>query len=251
MQSSQVNDPELDFSYAQPAANQDSSSCLNAAETKLDELRIDTLRAAIRENRVSFPAQIPTFAKHDRPDVQRKVVQLYFVLGWPSDRIAPRYRLSRIRVQQILKTWMTRAVELGYIQSIPLAQSAFPSMDGHPIPILLKSVINDAVASIVRISERAPSEVPPRTVQQTACRTGYRKGPRPRRKFDAPQIAGVLKQLQAGKRIGDMANEVGASRGSIYRWRELEQTQPQGSSKEVVAVIPAKRGSDRSHHNKR
>jgi transposase len=196
----------------------------------LDELRIDTLRAAIRENRVSFPAQIPTFAKHDRPDVQRKVVQLYFVLGWPSERIAPRYRLSRIRVQQILKTWMTRAVELGYIQSIPLMESAFPYVDRHPVRVLLKPVVNDALAPIVRISERVPSEVPTETVQQTACRTGSRKGPRPRRRFDPPQIAGVLKQLQAGRRVSDMANEVGASRGSIYRWMEQEKTQPQQSS---------------------
>lgn len=38
-------------------------------------LRIDKLRIALRENRVSFPAQVPLFAKHDRPDLQRKLVQ--------------------------------------------------------------------------------------------------------------------------------------------------------------------------------
>jgi hypothetical protein len=179
---------------------------------------------------VSFPAQIPTFARHDRPDVQRKAVQLYFVLGWSTDKIAPRYGMSRTRVQQILNTWMNRAVELGYIQSIPLAARSFPSVDCLPVRVLLKPVVNDASAPVVLISERLPSDSPPVTVRQTACRTGLRKGPRPRRRFDAPQIADVLKQLQAGRRVTDMANEVGASPGSIYRWKEQEKTQLRGCS---------------------
>src|ERR1700730_13200268 len=85
-------------------------------ETNLYEMRIDDLRDAIRKNRVSFPSQVPTFPKHDRPDLQRRLVQLYFSFGWSGSKIGARYGLSRLRVQQILNTWKRRAVEVGYVQ---------------------------------------------------------------------------------------------------------------------------------------
>jgi two-component system KDP operon response regulator KdpE len=90
-------------------------------QTRLDGLRIDGLREAIRSNRVSFPSQIPTFERHDRPDLQRKLVQLYFVLGWNCETIASRYGLIHQRVRQILTTWKRRALAMGYIQYIPPA----------------------------------------------------------------------------------------------------------------------------------
>ena len=40
----------------------------------IDALSLDALRKAVRENRVSFPAQVPVFEKHDRADLQRKFV---------------------------------------------------------------------------------------------------------------------------------------------------------------------------------
>jgi hypothetical protein len=86
---------------------------------KLDSLRIDLLREAIRANRVSFPSQVPTFERHDRPDLQSKLVQLYFVLGWSCENLAARYGLIHQRVRQILTTWKRRAVVTGYIQVIP------------------------------------------------------------------------------------------------------------------------------------
>ncbi len=89
----------------------------------LEEMSLDELRRAVRENRVSFPAQTPTFLKHDRPDLQWKFAQLYFVLGWNCPDIAERYGLMRQRVQQILNTWKQRAVETGYIQFIPPAET--------------------------------------------------------------------------------------------------------------------------------
>ena len=95
---------------------------LQSAEPKIEDLRLDQLRSAIRANRISFPAQVPVFEKHDRPDLQRKIVQLYFVLGWKCNSIAERYGLIRQRVQQILNTWKRRAVEVGYIQHIPPAE---------------------------------------------------------------------------------------------------------------------------------
>ena len=89
------------------------------AEAQIDLLSLSNLRAAIRGNRVSFPSQVPIFAKHDRPDLQRQMVQLYFIFGWNCDAIANRYGLIRQRVQQILNTWKRRAAQTGYIQHIP------------------------------------------------------------------------------------------------------------------------------------
>jgi hypothetical protein len=91
-------------------------------EPNLQQLTLEQMRAAIRSNQVSFPSQVPTFARHDRPDLQRKLVQLYFVLGWSCGTIGARYGLIRQRVQQILNTWKRRAVEMGYIQTIPGAE---------------------------------------------------------------------------------------------------------------------------------
>ena len=89
----------------------------------IERLKINTLREAIRSNRISFPSQVPVFPKHDRADLQRKIVQLYFLFGWACRRIGGRYRLPPQRVQQILNTWKRRAVQMGYLQSIPTAQA--------------------------------------------------------------------------------------------------------------------------------
>src|SRR5271154_6944849 len=87
--------------------------------SKLERLKIPVLRKAIHANRISFPSQVPVFLKHDRADLQRKLVQLYFLLGWSCSRIGARYSIRRQRVQQILNTWKQRAIQMGYIQSIP------------------------------------------------------------------------------------------------------------------------------------
>ena len=87
--------------------------------TMIEACTPSQLRRKLRKNQISFPAQVPTFAKHDRPDVQRKAAQLYFLFGWSCLRIAQRYGLLRQRVQQILTTWMRRAIQAGYIQEIP------------------------------------------------------------------------------------------------------------------------------------
>jgi two-component system, OmpR family, KDP operon response regulator KdpE len=90
-------------------------------QVKLDALPIDQLREAIRGNRVSFPSQVPTFERHERPDLQWKLAQLYFVLGWTCERVASRYGVLESRIRQILTIWKRRAVEVGYIQYIPPA----------------------------------------------------------------------------------------------------------------------------------
>jgi len=86
----------------------------------IERLRINNLRSAIRSNRISFPSQVPVFPKHDRADLQRRIVQLYFLFGWSCERIGGRYLLRRQRVQQILRAWKRRAVQMGYLQLIPV-----------------------------------------------------------------------------------------------------------------------------------
>ena len=106
----------------------------------LEALSLDSLRQAIRSNRVSFPSQIPVFPKHDRPDLQWKFAQLYFVFGWNCRAIASKYGLIRQRVQQVLNTWKRRAVQMGYLQFIPPAdavdmlfvEATHPSQAPHP-----------------------------------------------------------------------------------------------------------------------
>jgi hypothetical protein len=100
-------------------------------DTKLTSLRIDALRFAIRANQVSFPSQVPTFGKHDRPDLQWKFAQLYFVRGWSCEGIVAKYGLIEQRVRQILNTWKRRAVEMGYIQFIPPADA--PAATSQPV----------------------------------------------------------------------------------------------------------------------
>ena len=91
-------------------------------QAKLDLLRIDEMREALRNNEISFPNPVPTFERHDRPDLQWRLVQLYFVRGWSCERIAERYGFGHQRVRQILTTWKRRAVETGYVQYIPPEQ---------------------------------------------------------------------------------------------------------------------------------
>jgi hypothetical protein len=92
-------------------------------QIELDSLEIGHLRSAIRANRVSFPSQVCTFAKHDRADLHWRVVLLYFVLGWSCESIACRYGFTEQRLRQILKAWVRRAVQNGYIQRIPPASA--------------------------------------------------------------------------------------------------------------------------------
>jgi hypothetical protein len=122
---------------------------VRANETDLrhldEEIDIRDLREAIRANQVTFPSQVPTFTKHDRPELERKLAQLYYVLGWDCTNIGARYGLSPERVGQILNTWKRRAVRAGYIQQIPPAE-----------------VMNEgarARASLHTIATRAPDPV--------------------------------------------------------------------------------------------
>jgi hypothetical protein len=78
-----------------------------------------SLRSAIRQHRVTFPSQIPSFRRQHRPDVQWRAVLLYFVRGWPTHRIAARYGVTHQRVGQMLRAWTSLAISHGYVARIP------------------------------------------------------------------------------------------------------------------------------------
>jgi len=88
----------------------------------IELMDINHLRVAIRANRITFPAQIPTFRGSYRPDLQCKVVQLYFLMGWSFPRIADKYRLGRYEARRILNEWKQRAARARYVQHIPAAE---------------------------------------------------------------------------------------------------------------------------------
>ena len=85
----------------------------------LQEIGSRALRAAIQQNRVSFPAQAPVFRKHSRSDVQWRMSVLYFVRGWSIRSLSDRYNICSARVQQLLSSWRKYAVSASYIQEIP------------------------------------------------------------------------------------------------------------------------------------
>jgi hypothetical protein len=86
--------------------------------TTLALFRNKVLRSAIERNLVSFPAQIPVFAKAHSGDMQTRIVQLYFLGGWTIRRIATRYNLTGEMVRKSLTDWRVRAISSGYIQEI-------------------------------------------------------------------------------------------------------------------------------------
>jgi hypothetical protein len=80
---------------------------------------IDSVRDAIHTNRISFPAQIPVFAHQFRPEIQRRLVDLYFIRNWSTKQLAERYKVTPRRIQQSLQNWADCAIACGYLQEIP------------------------------------------------------------------------------------------------------------------------------------
>jgi hypothetical protein len=76
------------------------------------------LRAVVRENILTFPAQIPVFKKPPKGYIQQRAVPLYFVRGWSVRRICNRYSLAKNIVQDLLSDWRIRAISGGLIQVI-------------------------------------------------------------------------------------------------------------------------------------
>jgi hypothetical protein len=89
---------------------------------------IRSIRAAIWNQAVSFPAQVPVFMNLHRADIQWRIVALYFVQGWSSVRIAKRYGVTSKRVAQILRQWTSRAIARGYLGLIPSLSECAPEL---------------------------------------------------------------------------------------------------------------------------
>ncbi len=122
-------------------------------QATLQCLRLDQLRAAVHNNLVSFPSQVPIFERHDRPDLQRRIVQLYFTFGWSCATIAARFGLLRQRVGQVLSTWKRRAVETGYIQFIPRENGSIP----ETVEIVLWPVVSDSGVPVAADAQNSNS----------------------------------------------------------------------------------------------
>lgn len=86
------------------------------------QMSLRRLRAAIHSHRVSFPSQVPIFACQSRAEVQWRMVELYFVCNWSCAHVGQRYGVTPERVRQMVTLWVRRAVFLGYLQEIPVAQ---------------------------------------------------------------------------------------------------------------------------------
>lgn len=204
------------------------------SDKKLLEMRVDQLREAVRDNQVSFPSQIPTFSKHTRPDLQRKLVQLYFICGWSGPKIRARYRLGAQRFQQILSTWKRRAVELGYIQTIPPDQSVAFSGLHFPIQVTFSGVTNRVANGSGPVSLGAK-----RFDRLQQNNHHYKNGNgreigRPRSKCDSSQIAEVLRRLQDGRTLADIASEAGVTASTVRLWkRQHEMRLLRGENREL------------------
>src|SRR5580700_8359865 len=187
-------------------------------DKKLYEMRVDQLREAIRNNQASFPAQIPTFSRHTRPDLQRKLVQLYFVNGWSAPQIRARYHLGGQRFQQIFSTWKNRAIELGYIQAIPPDPRIALSSLRLPIRVALSPALNGSPAPALPAVRRFGAQQPSNHRETNGHEIG-----RPRRKCDLSQIAKLLEDIEHGRTLADIADEAGVSESTVRVWRRRQE----------------------------
>src|SRR5580700_10687499 len=195
----------------------------SVSDKKLLEMRVDQLREAVRDKQVSFPSQIPTFSKHTRPDLQRKLVQLYFICGWSGPKIRARYDLSAQRFQQILSTWKRRAVELGFIQTIPANEALSFGPLRSPIRIFLSPAGKESSASVMPRVKRFGGRHRNSHRGINGNGNGSANSCRPRSKCDSRQIAEVLKRLEAGRSVSEMASEVGVTASTIRDWKRQQE----------------------------
>jgi hypothetical protein len=131
----------------------------------LNQLRLDQLQEAIRDNQVSFPSQVPVFIKHAEGKLQCHVVLLYFVLGWSCDRIAKRYHFTRQHIWQIVSEWRRHAVALGYLQVIPPPEILRPLRQpwaAVPLPVAAfpQTIAREMIAHEPRVPVSVAADVP-------------------------------------------------------------------------------------------
>jgi two-component system KDP operon response regulator KdpE len=111
-----------------PATSPSSSEGRPAKESveNLLCLSLRRLRKAIQNGLVSFPSQVPVFARESRPDIQWRLVELYFVRNWSCSDLGQRYGVSMERVRQLLSAWVRRSALIGYLQEIPAQSQRTP-----------------------------------------------------------------------------------------------------------------------------
>jgi DNA-binding winged helix-turn-helix (wHTH) protein len=84
---------------------------------------LEQLRAAIQKGEVVFPSPAPRFRCQCRPEIQWRVAELYLIHGWTCSRLAARYGVTRGRIWWFVRSWIDRALALGYLQDIPPADT--------------------------------------------------------------------------------------------------------------------------------
>ena len=89
------------------------------------------LRAAIQNQEISFPSQVPVFACQSRSEIQWRLVELYFIRNWSCAALGHRYGVTMERARQLISQWVQRAAVLGYLQEIPGADGFDGSLMGR------------------------------------------------------------------------------------------------------------------------
>jgi hypothetical protein len=98
----------------------------------ITQMSLRRLRAAIHNDEVSFPSQVPVFACQSRAEIQWRMVELYFIRNWSCADVGGRYGVTLERARQLISLWVRRAALLGYLQEIPEAEAAEgPSAGGE------------------------------------------------------------------------------------------------------------------------
>jgi hypothetical protein len=102
-----------------PDGKRQESGKSRGGAVSIASMSLRRLRAAIQNNQVSFPAQIPTFECQARSDIQWRLVELYFVQNWTCVALGRRYGVAMEWVRRLISNWVQRAMVLGYLQEIP------------------------------------------------------------------------------------------------------------------------------------
>jgi hypothetical protein len=84
---------------------------------------LQQFREAIQKNEIAFPSPVPRFPCQCRPDIQWRAAELFLIHGWTCSRLAGRYGVTRGRIWQFVRSWIDRALALGYLQDIPPADT--------------------------------------------------------------------------------------------------------------------------------
>jgi hypothetical protein len=84
---------------------------------------LQEFREAIRKNEIAFPSPAPRFPRQCKPELQWRAAELFLIHGWTCSRLAARYGVTRGRVWLLIRSWIDRALALGYLQDIPPADA--------------------------------------------------------------------------------------------------------------------------------